>query len=149
MKAVIQRVQRAVVRVDGRPTGAINRGLLVFLGVEKGDTADDLTWLCTRIVRTRCFEDESGRMNRSVLEAGGGILLISQFTLLGSLKKGNRPSFNQAEDPEKARAMCEQAARSLSDLLGETVAEGVFAAFMEIESLMDGPVTLQIDSRNR
>jgi len=149
MKAVIQRVTRARVIVAERVTGEIGPGLVVLLGVHRDDTPDDLEWLCGKIARLRIFEDTAGAMNRSVTESGGGLLVVSQFTLIASTKKGNRPSFNDAARPEQAIPLYEQAVRRLGELLGHPVATGEFGAMMQLELTNDGPVTITIDSRAR
>ncbi|HMO31624.1 MAG TPA: D-aminoacyl-tRNA deacylase [Lacibacter sp.] len=149
MRAVIQRVAFASVKVDEQVTGAIENGLLVLLGVEEADNATDIPWLSAKIVQLRIFDDAAGVMNRSVKEAGGGILLVSQFTLHASTKKGNRPSYNRAARPETARAMYDALLRQLEADLGQPVAAGVFGAHMQVELLNDGPVTILIDTRNR
>jgi D-tyrosyl-tRNA(Tyr) deacylase len=145
----MQRVTSARVCVDGVETGRIGRGLLVFLGIDRDDEEEDLRWVCQKIPQVRCFEDAAGRMNLSPLEAGGGILLISQFTLFGNLRKGSRPSFNQAALPDKARLLCAQAQAMLAAALGREVPGGLFGAYMEIEATHDGPVTLLIDSKHK
>ena len=149
MRAVIQRVSRARVLVGERVVGEIGAGLLVLLGVHRDDTPDDAEWICGKIARLRIFEDDSGDMNRSVVEASGGILVVSQFTLLASTKKGNRPSFNDAARPEQAIPLYEQAIGLLANALGRPVASGEFGAMMHVELVNDGPVTLVIDSRQR
>ncbi len=149
MRAIIQRVNRASVQVDGKTSGAIEHGLLIMLGVMQDDSAEDLQWLCGKIPKIRCFEDDEGRMNRSLLEADGGILLISQFTLFGNLKKGSRPSFNRAAAAELAQQLYEQAGAELERELGKPVARGVFAAHMDIQAQLNGPVTLILDSREK
>ena len=147
MKAVIQRVTRASVEVDGKTTGQIRAGLVVLLGVAKGDTESDLTYLVEKIPALRIFSDEAGKMNRSLAEIGGGVLAISQFTLLGDTKKGRRPGFDQAADPDVAKRLYEQFVERLrqTDL---TVGTGVFGAHMKVELVNDGPVTFVLDSRN-
>ena len=147
MKAVIQRVTRASVEVDGKITGQIRAGLVVLLGVAKGDTESDLTYLAEKIPALRIFSDEAGKMNRSLAEIGGGVLAISQFTLLGDTKKGRRPGFDQAADPDVAKRLYEQFVERLrqTDL---TVGTGVFGAHMKVELVNDGPVTFVLDSRN-
>ncbi len=147
MKAVIQRVTRASVEVDGKTTGQIRAGLVVLLGVAKGDTESDLTYLVEKIPALRIFSDEAGKMNRSLAEIGGGVLAISQFTLLGDTKKGRRPGFDQAADPDVAKQLYEQFVERLrqTDLTVET---GVFGAHMKVELVNDGPVTFVLDSRN-
>lgn len=149
MKAVIQRVSRARVTVDGRVVGEIGSGLLVLLGVHREDDDADVEWLAGKIARLRIFEDEAGNMNRSVMETGGGILVVSQFTLIASTRKGNRPSFNDAADPDQAIPVYEKVISRLSDCLGRPVATGEFGAMMNVDLVNDGPVTLVIDSRHR
>lgn len=149
MRAVIQRVREASVAVEGRIVGAIGPGLLVFAGVESADTDEDVAWLANKITSLRVFEDETGRMNRSLVETGGQILLISQFTLYGSLKKGSRPSFNRAAPPEQAREYWERLHRALAAGLGRPVPTGVFGAMMAIQAANDGPVTLVVDTKQK
>ena len=149
MRAVIQRVTHATCRVDHKTTGAIESGLLVFLGFERDDSDEEQSWLIKKILQLRVFEDDSGRMNHSISETGGGILLISQFTLLGSIQKGTRPSFNRAEDPAIAEARYHSTLDRLRAQHAGQVASGKFAADMQIEAHNDGPVTLVIDSRRR
>jgi D-tyrosyl-tRNA(Tyr) deacylase len=149
MKAVIQRVTRARVTIEGRVTGEIGAGLVVLLGVHRDDTLDDLEWLCSKIARLRVFDDASGAMNHSVAEAGGGLLVVSQFTLLASTKKGNRPSWNDAARPEQAIPLYERALARLGELSGQPVASGAFGAMMQVELVNDGPVTIVLDSRSR
>lgn len=149
MRAVVQRVSRAAVSVNGASTGSIGPGLLVFLGVEKLDTEDDRKWLAGKLPRIRCFGDSAGRMNRNLGDINGGILVISQFTLYGSLRKGSRPSFNRAAEPEMAHSFYRAFLEELATNLGKPVASGVFGAEMTINALHDGPVTLVIDTRIR
>jgi D-tyrosyl-tRNA(Tyr) deacylase len=149
MKAVLQRVSRARVLVGGRSTGEVGAGLLVLLGIHRDDTTDDVEWLCGKIARLRIFEDEAGNMNRSVVETGGGVLLISQFTLIASTRKGNRPSFNDAASPAEAVPLYEAAIAELTRQSGKPVQTGEFGAMMDVELVNDGPVTIVIDSRNR
>ncbi len=149
MRAVVQRVSRAVCRVDGETTGEIEAGLLVFLGVGQGDEPDDAAWLARKVAALRVFEDAEGRMNQSLVDQGGGALVISQFTLYGNLKKGSRPSFNKSAPPDEATVLFEKFKELLSAELGKPVASGVFAADMKIEAHNDGPVTLIIDTRQR
>ena len=149
MRMVIQRVGSAEVAVNDAVVGSIGPGLLVFLGVGRDDAAGDIDWLVERLVKLRLFESAPGRMDRSLLDTGGGALVISQFTLYGSLKKGNRPSFNRAAAPESARALYERFVHCLSTRLGRDVATGRFAAHMNITAENDGPVTLVVDSRER
>lgn len=146
MRAVIQRVGRASCTVDGQVTGRIGRGLLAFLGVGREDTAADRDILVDKIVNLRIFPDENGKMNLSVKDIGGGVLLISQFTLYGDCRKGRRPDFSSAGRPEAARRLYEEAAETIRSA-GVEVQTGLFAAHMDIDSLNDGPVTLMLDSR--
>jgi len=149
MRAVLQRVSRAEVRVDGKTVGRIGPGLLVFIGVERADTTGDMEWLAGKVPVIRCFEDENGRMNRSLQELGLEVMVISQFTLYGSLRKGTRPSFNRAADPDMAVPMYEGFVSHLSRLIGKEVATGTFGAEMHITADNDGPVTLVLDTRNK
>jgi D-aminoacyl-tRNA deacylase len=148
MRAVIQRVLAAEVRVDGRITGKIGKGLLVFVGVGKGDGEEDLTYLVSKIPDLRIFEDTSGKFNLSLRETGGELLVVSQFTLFGDCRKGRRPSFTDAKDPGAAKATYEKFVKRLKerDLPVQT---GEFQAKMEVHLINDGPVTLWLDSRNR
>src|SRR5215831_2958908 len=148
MRAVIQRVSSARVVIDGREHSRIAAGILVLLGVEKDDTAEDASALARKIVELRIFEDEAGKMNRSVAEAGGQILAVSQFTLLGDCRRGRRPSFDPAAPPDIARALYERFVRAVG-ALGIPVATGVFQAMMEFELTNQGPVTFILDSRKR
>jgi len=149
MRAVIQRVAEAKVTIAGSVKGAIGPGLVVLLGVEDADTAEDIEWLSGKIVRLRIFNDDSGVMNRSVLEAGGDILLISQFTLFASTKKGNRPSYTRAARPEIAVPLYEKFIARLTHDLGKPVQTGEFGAHMDVSLTNDGPVTIIMDSKLR
>ena len=149
MRAVIQRVDKASATVKSEVTGSIGAGLLLFLGVEADDTLEDLEWLAAKIPALRVFEDEEGRMNRSLTDTDGDILAISQFTLFGNVRKGTRPSFNKSAPPEKAREYYEKFVESLSRHLAKPVPTGVFGAHMQIKALNNGPVTLFIDTRNK
>ena len=149
MRAVIQRVRKARVLADGTETGSIGPGLLVFLGIEKTDTPEDADWLAAKVPLIRCFEDADGRMNDSLLDRGHEVMVISQFTLYGSLRKGTRPSFNRAADPPVAIPLYEHFSQKLQSLVPKPVARGVFGAEMQIEAHNDGPVTLVLDTRNR
>ena len=142
MRAVIQRVSRASVTADGVLTASIGTGLLVLLGIEDADTPQDIEWLSGKIVRMRIFNDEDGVMNRSILETGGDILAVSQFTLMARTRKGNRPSYIDAAKPEISVPLYERFVRVLADTLGKPVATGVFGADMKVELLNDGPVTI-------
>jgi len=146
MRSVVQRVARASVRVDRQVVGEVGQGLLVLLGVAQGDSDDDARWTADKLAQLRIFEDEAGKMNRSVQEVGGSVLLVSQFTLLGDARKGNRPSFTGAAQPELASALYEEVA-ALLRARALPVATGVFRAHMEVELVNDGPVTLLLDSR--
>ena len=146
MRAVVQRVSRGAVRVDGRVVGEVGPGLVVLLGVAAGDAEDDAGWMADKLAQLRIFEDQAGKMNRSVSEAGGGVLLVSQFTLLGDARKGNRPSFVEAAPPEAANALYERVAALLRER-GLPVGTGVFRAHMDVELVNDGPVTILLDSR--
>lgn len=143
---MVQRVARAVVRVESQVVGEVGHGLLVLLGVAGGDSEADARWTADKLAQLRVFEDEAGKMNRSVEDVAGGILLVSQFTLLGDTRKGNRPSFVAAAPPGEANALYETVA-ALLRARGLPVAQGVFRAHMEVESVNDGPVTLLLDSR--
>jgi D-tyrosyl-tRNA(Tyr) deacylase len=146
MRAVIQRVSRASVSVAGRPVSSIGRGLLVLLGVAKDDAEADLRYLSEKVVGLRIFEDAEGRMNLAVADVGGELLVVSQFTLLGDVRKGKRPSFTDAMEPGRANELYQQfgvACRAL----GVKVSEGVFRAEMQVELVNEGPVTLLLDSR--
>lgn len=149
MRAVIQRVSSAAVTVNGQVTGAIEHGLLVLLGVEDPDGADDLEWLANKVASLRIFNDDAGVMNRSVIEAGGGMLVVSQFTLFASTRKGNRPSYLRAAKPEIAVPRYEAFVRRVGELLGQPVATGVFGADMKVSLVNDGPVTIVIDTKAR
>jgi D-aminoacyl-tRNA deacylase len=149
MRAVIQRVSQAAVTIAGEVRGAIGPGLLVLLGIEEADRADDVEWLCGKIVRLRIFSDAEGQMNRSVREIQGGILVISQFTLHASTRKGNRPSFIRAARPETARPLYEAFVRQVEDDLGQPIATGEFGALMQVSLINDGPVTIWIDTRQK
>jgi D-aminoacyl-tRNA deacylase len=149
MKVVIQRVSHASVKVDGNTTGEIGEGLLVLLGIEDADTDEDITWLSNKIVNLRVFIDEEGVMNKSLLEVNGGILLVSQFTLHASTKKGNRPSYIKASKPEFAIPMYQKMITRLQGDLGQPIQTGIFGADMKVGLLNDGPVTIIIDTKNK
>jgi len=149
MRAVIQRVSQASVTTDGRIKGAIQHGLLVLLGIENADTTEDIEWLSGKIVRLRVFDDDQGVMNRSVQEAQGEVLLVSQFTLFASTKKGNRPSYSRAAQPDVAVPLYLAFVARLSQDLGKPVQTGEFGALMQVALTNDGPVTILIDSKVR
>ena len=146
MKAVIQRVTKASVQVEGQTVGQIESGLLVLLGVAKGDGETDGQYVVEKIRTLRIFSDEQGKMNRSLVDIGGSVLLVSQFTLLGRTANGRRPSFDEAASPDEANRLYGQVAAGLRDL-GTHVETGIFAAHMQVELLNDGPVTFVLDSR--
>ena len=146
MRAVVQRVSEASVVVEGRVTGSIGPGLCILVGVAQGDTAADAEWLSTKAVELRIFEDEQGKMNRSLLDAGGELLAVSQFTLLGDAQKGRRPAFTGAARPEDAQPLYDKFC-TLCRERGVRVAEGVFRATMQLRVVNEGPVTLLLDSR--
>ena len=149
MRAVIQRVTEAKVTINGAVNGAIQHGLAVLLAVEAADTAADIEWLSGKIVRLRVFNDDEGVMNRSVQEVGGGILLVSQFTLFASTKKGNRPSYSRSARPEIAVPLYQQFMARLTQDLGQPIETGEFGADMLVRLTNDGPVTIIIDSKVR
>jgi D-tyrosyl-tRNA(Tyr) deacylase len=149
MRIVIQRVAEASVKVDGKVVGAIERGLLVLLGIEDSDGLEDIQWLSNKIVQIRLFDDANGVMNLGIKEVAGDILLISQFTLHASTKKGNRPSYIKASKPEMAIPLYEQMIKQLETDLGKKIQTGIFGADMKVALLNDGPVTICIDSKNR
>lgn len=149
MKAVIQRVSRANVKVDGKIAGEIDEGLLVLLGIEDADTDEDIQWLSGKIINLRVFNDENGVMNKSVMDIAGNILLVSQFTLHASTKKGNRPSYIKASKLEFAIPMYEKMISQLEADLGKKIQTGIFGADMKVELLNDGPVTIIIDTKNK
>ena len=147
MRAVLQRVSEASVTVSERITGEIGPGFLILLGVEEGDTATDVAWLVGKILPMRVFEDEDGKMNRSILDTGGGALVVSQFTLHARTKKGTRPSFDRAARPEVVIPLYERFVAELSAGLGKPIATGEFGAMMKVALVNDGPVTILLDSR--
>lgn len=149
MRAVIQRVSKATVSIEGTVNGAIETGLLVLLAVEEADTAEDIEWLSGKVVRLRIFNDENGVMNRSVQEVNGDILLVSQFTLFASMKKGNRPSYARSAKPDIAVPLYQQFIARLAQDLGKPVQTGEFGAHMVVSLVNDGPVTIIIDSKSR
>lgn len=149
MRVVIQRVSKASVIADGNLTGEIGKGLLVLLGIEDADTDNDIIWLSNKIISLRIFDDENGVMNKSVMDEDGNILLISQFTLHASTKKGNRPSYIRASKPDFAIPMYEKMIHQLAVDSGKKIETGVFGADMKVELLNDGPVTIVIDTKNK
>ncbi|MGB0521856.1 MAG: D-aminoacyl-tRNA deacylase [Flammeovirgaceae bacterium] len=149
MKTVIQRVSSASVQIDGKIKGEIGTGLLVLLGIGHNDNDKDIQWLANKLINLRIFNDEQGKMNRSIQDIGGDMLLISQFTLHASTKKGNRPSYIEAARPEMAIPIYEKMIASLERLLEKPIATGEFGADMKVSLLNDGPVTIIIDSKDR
>ena len=149
MRIVIQRVRHASVSVDNQAVSAIGQGLLVLVGVENGDTPADAEWLAAKTVALRIFDDTDGVMNRSVLDIGGEVLAVSQFTLTASTRKGNRPSYIRAARGEEANTLYETYCQLVADRIGRPVGRGIFGADMQVSLLNDGPVTIIIDSRLR
>lgn len=149
MRVVIQRTTHASVTIGGQLKSAIGPGMLILVGIEDADGPEDIDWLCRKIVNLRIFDDDEGVMNRSVLETGGDILVVSQFTLHASTKKGNRPSYIRAARPEISIPLYEQFCEALSQALGKSVETGQFGANMQVELLNDGPVTICMDTKNK
>jgi len=149
MRAVVQRVSEAAVTIAGGVVGRIGPGLALLVGVEQGDTAEDVAWLAAKIARLRIFADDDGQMNRDVREIGGEALVVSQFTLHASTRKGNRPGFAAAARPDDALPLYELFLATLEPLVGRPVRRGVFGADMQVSLVNDGPVTIVIDSRRR
>lgn len=149
MRTVIQRVAKASVSVEGKTVSAIGQGLLLLLGVEAADTEEDIQWLCRKVLGLRVFDDSDGVMNRSIMDVGGDIIVVSQFTLFASYKKGNRPSWLRAAGHEHAVPMYERFVEVLSEELGKPVGKGIFGAEMQVELINDGPVTICMDTKNR
>jgi D-aminoacyl-tRNA deacylase len=149
MRAVIQRVSKASVTIDSKIHSQIGNGLLVLLGIEDADTTEDIEWLSGKIVNLRIFDDAAGVMNESLLDKKGDILLVSQFTLHASTKKGNRPSYIKASKPEIAIPLYEKMIQQLSKDLGKEIKTGIFGADMKVELLNDGPVTIWMDTKDK
>lgn len=149
MRAVIQRVKEASVKVDGKITGQIGQGLLVLVGIEDADTQEDIDWLSKKIAGLRIFDDENGVMNLSVMETDGNILAVSQFTLMASTKKGNRPSYIRASKGDYAEPMYEKFCMALEKETGKKTEKGIFGADMKVLLLNDGPVTIIMDTKNK
>ena len=145
MKIVIQRVERASVTINGSVSGAIEKGLLLLVGIHETDTKKEIDWCCRKIPKLRIFEDDDGKMNRSVQDIGGGLLVVSQFTLYGNAKKGNRPSFIEAAKPDKAEPMYDYMIDKLKSESGLKVESGEFGAMMDVELINSGPVTLILE----
>lgn len=149
MRILIQRVRRAQVGIGGRVRSSIGPGLLVLVGIGPDDGEDDVRYLCEKLAKLRIFDDEAGVMNRSVVDAGGDVLVVSQFTLYASTRKGNRPSYVRAAGPEVAVPLYERFVAVAGELLGRPVRTGVFGADMQVELVNDGPVTIWIDSKQK
>ena len=149
MRIVIQRVQRCSVEVEGNIIGEIGKGMAILLGIEEADTQEDIDWLCGKISRLRIFDDENGVMNLDIQQTEGRVIVISQFTLFASTKKGNRPSYIRSAGEAFARPMYERFLATLSGVLGSEVEHGEFGADMKVSLVNDGPVTICIDSKNR
>ena len=149
MRVVIQRTTHASVTIGGQLKSAIGPGMLILVGIEDADGPEDIDWLCRKIVNLRIFDDDEGVMNRSVLETGGDILVVSQFPRHASTKKGNRPSYIRAARPEISIPLYEQFCEALSQALGKSVETGQFGADMQVELLNDGPVTICMDTKNK
>ncbi len=149
MRVVVQRVSEAAVSIEGAVKGEIGNGLLVLLGIEDADTHEDIDWLSRKIVNLRIFDDENGVMNKSLLDVGGAVLLISQFTLHAATKKGNRPSYIKAAKPETAIPLYERFKQHLEQLTPTPVATGEFGADMKVSLVNDGPVTIIMDTKNK
>ena len=149
MRVVIQRVREASVAINGRIKSQIQGGMLILLGIEESDAIEDIEWLCRKIIGLRIFDDAEGVMNRNILDAEGDIIVVSQFTLMASTKKGNRPSYIRAARPETAIPLYEAFCQHLSTLLGKPVGTGEFGADMLVSLLNDGPVTICIDTKNK
>ena len=147
MRVLIQRVSEASVTINKQLKSSIGNGMLLLLGIEEADNEEDIDFLCKKTVNLRIFDDENGVMNRSVLETGGEILVVSQFTLHASTKKGNRPSYIKAAKPEVSIPLYEQFCQALSEMLGKPIQTGEFGADMQVELINDGPVTIWIDSK--
>ena len=149
MRVVIQRVTKASVSINNKIKSSIGNGLLVLIGIEEADNETDLEWLCNKIVQLRIFNDENKVMNLSVMDVGGEILAVSQFTLHAKTKKGNRPSYIRSANPEKAIPLYNMFLKRLSELMGNEVGSGEFGAMMQIELINDGPVTIIIDTKEK
>lgn len=149
MRVVLQRVRQATVTIEKEVVGTIQQGYLLLLGIENEDTQEDIDWLCGKISKMRLFEDEEGKMNRSIQEVDGEILVVSQFTLHASIKKGNRPSFIKAARPEVAIPLYENFIEVIQNEISSSIQTGKFGAMMDVQLINDGPVTILIDSKHR
>lgn len=149
MRIVIQRVKRASVSIDGQVKSSIGKGMMILVGIEEADSHEDIAWLCKKVVGLRIFPDEFGVMNKNILDDGGEILVVSQFTLFASTKKGNRPSYIKAARPEISVPLYENFCTELTKALEKSIGTGTFGADMEVELINDGPVTILIDSKTK
>lgn len=149
MRIVIQRVQRASVTINGSVKSVIGKGYMVLLGIEESDTQEDVDWLCKKLVGLRVFEDENGVMNRSIMEVDGEVLVVSQFTLMASYKKGNRPSYIRAAGHAIAIPLYKAFCKTLEGMMGKSIGTGEFGADMKVELINDGPVTICMDTHNK
>jgi len=149
MRVVIQRVSHASVTIEKEVKSSIKNGLMILLGIEESDGQEDIDWLCRKITALRVFDDENGVMNKSVIDVNGEILVVSQFTLMASTKKGNRPSYIKAARPEISIPLYEKFCEDLSNILGKPVGTGEFGADMKVELLNDGPVTICMDTKKK
>lgn len=149
MRVVIQRVKKASVNINNQKIAQINKGLLILLGIESNDTEQDIQWLTNKICKLRIFNDQQGHLNKAILDIQGDVLLVSQFTLFASTKKGNRPSFIKAAPPEIAIPIYEKTIQAFETCLGKKIQTGEFGAMMDVKLTNDGPVTLIIDSKNK
>ena len=149
MRTVIQRVTQASVTIEGTVKSSIGNGMLILLGITNGDSSEDIEWLCNKIINLRIFDDENGVMNRNILDAKGDIIVVSQFTLMASYRKGNRPSYIHAAKPDIAIPLYNEFCANLSTLLGHSVGTGEFGADMKVQLLNDGPVTICMDTKNK
>lgn len=149
MRVVVQRVKNASVSVEGKQISSIEKGFVILVGIEDVDTKEDVEWLTQKIVNLRVFDDENGIMNKSVVDVDGEILVVSQFTLFASTKKGNRPSYIRASKPDFAVPMYQQFCKKLTQLFGKEIKTGIFGADMQVSLLNDGPVTIIIDTKNK
>lgn len=149
MRVIIQRVSKAKVQIEGKTVGSIDMGMLLLIGIEESDSVEDVDWICKKLTHLRIFPDEKGIMNRDITAVGGSFLVVSQFTLHSSTKKGNRPSYIRAARPETAIPLYELFLETLEKLSQLNVQSGVFGAMMQVELINDGPVTIIIDSKNK
>ncbi|NER01154.1 MAG: D-tyrosyl-tRNA(Tyr) deacylase [Cyanothece sp. SIO2G6] len=149
MIAIIQRVSQAAVQIEGKEKSSIGKGLMILLGIGREDTDEDIEWLSRKIVQLRIFDDEEGKMNKSLKEVNGDILLVSQFTLHASTKKGNRPGYNEAAPPEAAIPLYNKMIAFLEQAMEKPIGTGTFGAMMQVSLINDGPVTIPIDTKNK